>query len=92
MLNRPTKKFIYIFLLLIAQVGILSAQDNIPAAPVPPRLVNDFAGLLSQGDRETLEHKLVAYNDTTSTQIAVVIVKSLAGYEPSDYAQRLGQP
>jgi len=87
----PSKKFFLICLFLFAQAGSLLAQDNIPAAPVPPRLVNDYAGILSGSERETLERKLVAYSDSTSRQIAVVIVNSLAGYDPSDYAQRLGQ-
>lgn len=78
-------------LIMGLQFGSLYAQDSIPAAPVPPRLVNDFAGILSNDERETLEQKLVAFNDSTSTQISVVIVNSLAGYDPSDYAQRLGQ-
>jgi len=85
------KNFLIIFLFIFAGIGYLKAQDSIPGAPVPPRLVNDYTGILSQGETETLEQKLVAFNDTTSTQIAVVIVNSLAGYDPSDYAQRLGQ-
>ncbi|NMC40621.1 MAG: TPM domain-containing protein [Bacteroidales bacterium] len=68
----------------------LSAQE-IPDKPFPPRLVNDFTGFLSREEAETLERKLVAFSDTTSTQIAVVIVKDLAGYDKADYAQRLGE-
>ncbi len=68
----------------------VKAQD-IPDRPVPPRLVNDFAGVLSDGEVSALERKLVAFNDTTSNQIAIVIVKDLAGYDRSDYAQRLGE-
>ncbi|MGB4292340.1 MAG: TPM domain-containing protein [Bacteroidales bacterium] len=68
----------------------ICAQD-IPDKPYPPRLVNDFAGLLSGDEVEALESKLVAFNDTTSTQIAIVVVKDLSGYAISDYAQRLGE-
>lgn len=68
----------------------LSAQD-IPDRPVPPRLVNDFAGMLSGPEAEILEQKLVAFNDSTSNQIAVVTVPSLNGYDIMDYAQRLGE-
>jgi len=68
----------------------LMAQD-IPDAPVPPRLVNDFAGLLSQGEAAQLEAKLVAFNDTTSTQISVVTITSLDGYSKEDYADRLAE-
>jgi uncharacterized protein len=65
--------------------------QNLPEKPVPARLVNDFTGLLSEGERNTLENKLVLFNDSTSTQIAVVIVKDLSGYDKADYAQRLAE-
>lgn len=77
-----------LFFLLCA---ISSAQDAIPAKPEPPRLVNDFANLLSPGELQNLEAKLVAFNDSTSVQVAVVIVPSLNGYEKADFAQQLGQ-
>jgi len=57
----------------------------------PPRLVNDFARILSPYEQKALEQKLRAYNDSTSTQIYVVTVKNLNGYEPSDFAFRLGE-
>jgi uncharacterized protein len=68
----------------------LSAQE-FPEKPSPPRLVNDFAGMLMPNEIDNLEHKLVAYNDSTSTQIAIVTLKDLHGYEIADYAQRLGE-
>ncbi|HOM41897.1 MAG TPA: TPM domain-containing protein, partial [Bacteroidales bacterium] len=77
---------LFIFLFFSA----IYAQD-VPDRPYPPRLVNDFAGLLTGDEANALERKLVAFNDTTSTQIAIVIVKDLAGYAISDYAQRLGE-
>jgi uncharacterized protein len=73
----------------ITATGVLFAQ-NIPDKPNPPRLVNDFAGLLTSQENEALEQKLVAFNDSTSTQIAIVIVRDLNGYDKADYAQRLG--
>ncbi len=38
-----------------------------------------------------LEQKLVAFNDSTSTQIAIVIVPTLGGYDKADYAQTLAE-
>lgn len=38
-----------------------------------------------------LEKKLRNFNDTSSTQIAVVTVPSLYGYAPNDYAQQLAE-
>jgi len=78
---------------LIVLSGTLSAvqAQEIPERPVPPRLVNDFAGVLSQDEIARLENKLVAFNDSTSTQLTVVIVKSLNGYDKSDFAYQIGQ-
>jgi uncharacterized protein len=68
-----------------------SFSQDFPERPVPPRLVNDFAGLLTADEAMMLENKLLAFNDSTSTQIAIVIVNSLSGYDKSDYAQRLAE-
>ena len=57
--------------------------------PDPPRLVNDLAHLLQPAEADALEHKLVAYNDSTSSQIAVVTVPTLDGDDIADYAQKL---
>ena len=65
-------------------------QAQIPDRPSPPRLVNDFAGMLSTDEIATLEKKLNDYNDSTSTQIAIVIVNNLDGDEAGNYAFKLG--
>ena len=66
-------------------------SQNIPARPNPPRLVNDFAGMLKAQEADMLERKLVLFNDSTSNQIAIVIVPTLDGYDKADYAQQLGE-
>lgn len=66
-------------------------SQDFPERPVPPRLVNDFAGMLNNDEVNALERKLVAFNDSTSTQIAIVTLPSLQGYDPADYAQRLAE-
>ncbi|MDD4603881.1 MAG: TPM domain-containing protein [Bacteroidales bacterium] len=83
-------KVVGLFFFLFFSLATLCAQD-IPARPDPPKLVNDFAGVLSPGETEQLERKLVAFNDSTSTQIVVVLVKSLNGYDKNDFAYRIGQ-
>jgi uncharacterized protein len=86
-----------IFNLLILAVllftgPLISAfSQDLPERPVPPRLVNDFAGVLNQDEVNSLEQKLVEFNDSTSTQIAVVTVPTLMGYDKADYAQRLAE-
>jgi len=68
------------------------AQSDLPQRPSPPRLVNDLTGsTLSAREANALERKLLSYEDTTSTQVAILIVNSLNGYEVVDYAQRVGQ-
>jgi uncharacterized protein len=88
------RRSIYNFAFAILITAISASQgfsQNIPERPVPPRLVNDFAGLLKAEEVGVLENKLVQFNDSTSTQIAIVIVPTLGGYDISDYAQRLAE-
>lgn len=73
--------------LLMLPLGAL-AQD-IPKKPDPPRLVNDLAGVLSAGEAEALENKLVAFDDSTSNQVVIVTVKTLNGYPIEEYALNL---
>ena len=68
----------YILILLLFTFS-LSAQ-NTPKRPSPQRLVNDLAGILSESERNDLEKKLVRYDDSTSTQIVVVTIKSTGDY------------
>jgi uncharacterized protein len=77
-------------ILLLALAGASLAQ-TLPPKPVPPRLVNDFSNILSYDQKDYLEKKLVAYDDSSSIQIAIVTVKSLQDYEPVDFATKLGR-
>ena len=70
--------------------SFLLEASAIPSRPDPQRLVNDLAGLFSARETASLEHELVAFDDTTSNQITVVTVKSLEGYDASEYATRIG--
>ena len=72
-------------------IGVAGFAQKIPARPNPPRLVNDFANILTDKQERALEHKLVAYNDSTSTQICVITVKSLNGTTSDDFAYRIGE-
>lgn len=81
--------FLFVLIMLIS--GIVFAQGGIPDKPVPPRLVNDFANILSPEQLQSLESKLVAMSDSTTVQMVVVIVPTLNGNEKADFAQQLGQ-
>lgn len=86
--SRLTHIVISLLLAIIATTQILA---DIPPRPSPPRLVNDLADILSEQQENALERKLVSFNDTTSNQIAVVIVKSLDGYDPNMFAYEIGE-
>lgn len=82
-------KVILSVIFILSVLGVL-AQD-IPEPMYPYRLVNDFAQIFSPEEQAALEQKLLAYNDSTSTQIYVVTVPDLQGYDASDFAFRLGE-
>ena len=77
-------------LTFIAALAFAVAAFAIPSRPSPARLVNDLAGTFTSRQAEELERVLVAFDDSTSNQIAVVTVKDLEGYEPAEYATRIG--
>ena len=81
------KKFILIFGLLITCSYAWSQQFP----PKPNTLVADFTNTLSADNKQQLENKLVAFNDSTSTQVAVVIIKSVGDYDINEYGTLLGR-
>jgi uncharacterized protein len=89
-MNKGVILSVFFTLILLVSGRSISYSQDFPEKPVPPRLVNDFAGMLSKAEANSLERKLVTFNDSTSTQIAIVIVNDLHGYAKADYAQRLG--
>lgn len=74
--------------LLVLAPAFGNAQE-IPKRPVPPKLVNDIADVLTPEQEQTLENKLVAYDDSTSNQVAVVLVSTLNDYPIEEYSLRL---
>ena len=91
MTRLKSPKLYFLILLLLFSAGLLRAADDFPARPEPPRLVNDFAGVLSPAQSRALENKLDAFNRQTSTQIAIAIVKDIYGYEKGDYSFKLAE-
>lgn len=83
------KKILTIITVLSFLAAISFAQ--IPERPVPPRLVNDFANVLSDAEQAQLENELVQFAQTTSTQIVVVTVSDLDGNDPGNYAFQIGE-
>lgn len=65
--------------------------QSIPEKPSPPRLVNDFTNTLTSQDIQLLENKLVGYEDSTSTQISIVVVPTIGDSDMNSYAVALGR-
>jgi len=82
-------KAIYSIIFLLMFTSMFG--QSIPQQPSPPRLVNDFAKILSPNEIRALETKLVRFNDTTSNQITIVTVKTLGDYTPSMFAFEIGE-
>lgn len=68
----------------------LTSCDEIPDPPNPARLVNDFAGIFTSGQADSLERVLVDYEHRTTHQICVVTVKTLGSLAVDDYGLALG--
>ncbi len=65
------------------------AKSLLNQKPAERKLVYDYVGILSADQSFTLEQKLESLSDNTSTQIAVVIVPNLGGYDVADFNQKL---
>jgi uncharacterized protein len=82
---------VFIFLSFCSRAQV---ENAVPGPPRPPRLYNDFTNgknFLTPSQAEALEQKLSAYADSTSNEVAIVIVESLKGYEVNEYATALGR-
>jgi len=90
------KKLPSIFLLLfVSVVGFsqtnFNPKDLLNGPPSKLQLVNDFSNILTADQKQALENKLDLFNDSTTSQIAVVIIPSLGDYDIADYATQLGR-
>src|SRR5437588_344308 len=80
------KKLALIIALLFSLFAFAQIDKVIPERPNPPRLVTDFAQALTPEQIQTLEQKLVAYDDSTSNQIAVVTMQTTGDYDIQEVA------
>jgi len=70
-------------------VTTLAAMAQVPERPNPPRLVNDFAGIL--GNCQWLEDSLQKIAMETSNQICVVTMNDFGDYDKAWMAYSIGQ-
>jgi uncharacterized protein len=78
-----------ILVLLLVFLTSLGFAQEFPAKP--SKLVNDYTGTLTAAQAQQLENKLVAFDDSTSIQIAIAIVKTVGDYDINEYALELGR-
>jgi uncharacterized protein len=87
MIAKDMKHTLLISLLILS--NLFGFSQNFPSKP--NRLVNDYTQTLTSDQTAALEQKLVAFDDSTSIQIAVVFISSLEGYDINDYGYQLGR-
>ena len=78
-----------LLLSLLVCIYLIAGAQDIFKPPFPSRLVNDYAHVMTSDQIQDLENKLVAYDDSTSIQIAVVTVESTGDTAIEDYALRI---
>lgn len=85
------KKLIILLSSLLFSIAI-TAQENCLLDQEPVQeLVQDYAGVLTPSQEEALKQSLIAFNDTTSTQILIVTVNDLCGYDKAEFTYTLGE-
>ena len=80
--------FVGLFWLLL---GPLAVAQNVQTIAPSGRWVTDAAGFLNASERTILERKLSSYADSTSSQIILVTVPDLGGYDSQEYAMAIGR-
>ena len=78
-----------IALWMLLLLPMLVRSQDVPGRPQPPRLVNDLAGALSSEQRQELENRLVAYDDSTSNQVVILLVKTLSDQPIEEYSLKV---
>ncbi|HEV2478384.1 MAG TPA: TPM domain-containing protein [Puia sp.] len=86
-MNKHLSLVVFLFL-LVAIPATIFAQD-VPAKPNPPRRVNDFAHVMTPDQVDALESKLVAFNDSTTSDIVIVTVPDIGNSSIEDYALKI---
>ncbi|MFB9844267.1 TPM domain-containing protein [Mucilaginibacter ginsenosidivorans] len=81
------KKLVIFCSLLLCAFSVIAQQ----LPDKPSTLVTDYTNTLSDADKQSLENKLVNVDDSTSTQIAILIIKSVGEYDINEYTQKVAR-
>ncbi|KIA89677.1 TPM domain-containing protein [Kaistella jeonii] len=82
------KNFITFFLL---GLSIFVFAQKVPEKPKILYPVTDNAGLLTQTEKDELNQKLIKFSDSTSTEIAVIIIPTTGGEDVNYLATMYGE-
>ena len=85
------KQLLTILFPLLCLMSIAQIEKELPSKPSPPRLVVDYTGTLAPDQQYALETKLVSFDDSSSSQVAIVIVETTGDRNIADYAVALGR-
>jgi uncharacterized protein len=82
------KSFLWILFFLVSQFPVRGlCADDFP--PQSKNIVTDYTNTLSASELQALEQKLTAFNDSTSSQVAIVMMASVGNYDIAEYAVQL---
>ena len=84
-----SRKHFFVFLFL--GLSVLAFAQLVPEKPKIIYPVTDNVGLLTATEKENLNQKLIKYNDSTSTEIAVIIVPTTSGEDINYLATMYGE-
>lgn len=80
-----------LFTLIAVLIYAATATAQVPDAPNPPRLVNDFAHLFTDAQAKELEDSLEFFARKTSNQIAIVTMDDFGGMDAAQMATEIGE-
>lgn len=90
-LRKAAPKPVAVAILFLLCLTAFAKKPQYPARPEPNHLLNDYVGIISQGDASRLERKLTRFDNNTSTQICMVIMNTIKGADIGQYAAELGE-
>ncbi|MEK6756652.1 MAG: TPM domain-containing protein, partial [Bacteroidota bacterium] len=79
-------RILVVLLLILISVAVVHGQLEVPALE---QRVTDFTNSLTFSEWRTLESRLQRFEDSTSTQIAILLIKSLQGESIEEFAIRV---
>jgi len=80
-----------LILLLLVAFTTVNAQDCLFNQKPVQNLVQDYANVMTDAEEQGLRQALMVFNDTTSTQILIVTVTDLCGYDKAEFTYTLGE-